>query len=86
MNKYLSNINLLQAKNKQYERIFEEIKKRDENKHKFTDIYDMIKKLDIVENEMNISKLFNEEKHSSLDNLVHKEKHKHSDDETEFKV
>ena len=85
MNKYILKISMLQTKNQQFEKLFEEIKKRDENRNKFTDVYEMKKKLDIMENEIGISKLFIDDKHNSIEKLLHKDG-VGSDTENETKV
>ena len=60
--KAMKKIEMLLNKNRHYERIFNEIKKKEEEDNKYADIILIKNKLDFVENEISISKIFEADK------------------------
>lgn len=72
--KYENRISALLKKNKQYENLFNEIRKKEENLNKYANIFEMNNKLDSVESEISISKIFQNRKVEESE-----QKSKHSD-------
>lgn len=72
MTKYITKINLLITKNKAYEKMFEEAKRKEASQNQITDFLGMNNKLDFVEREMSISTIFKQgrDEKESLMNLI----------------
>lgn len=62
MAKYVTKINILMKKNKEFEKMFKEIKKKEQKGNGYTDIIGMKEKLDTIDKEMSISAIFQDEK------------------------
>ena len=63
-------IKMLQTKNAKYESIFKEIKRKEHEKNQNADIYALTNKLEVVENEMNLSKIFGSEGGQDANNKI----------------
>jgi hypothetical protein len=72
MTKYVTKINHLNTKNKLYERMFDEAKRKEASQNQKTNIVAMNAKLDYVEREMSISNVFAQDRNEkdSLMNLI----------------
>jgi hypothetical protein len=69
MTKYVSKINSLQKKNKQYEKILKDLRDKELSRHECTNITAMRDKLDDMEKEISLSSIF-QRQHESEDSLM----------------